>query len=185
MPAICTICSHEDVRKINSLLMQTDSNRRIAAQYSLAEASIRRHKKNHLSKQIARAEKKAEQKTVLTAQQILQEAQGLFNDMRGLLDDLKTKGTDSELTMKAHRECNRSLELLARLLGQLETVQTINVFLNPIFLQVRTKIVKALAPFPEARGAVVDALTDPDGDDFIEDIETVEVAPTPEADVNK
>jgi len=184
MPS-CTVCTHEDKKAIDTLLIKGDSLRDIAKQYSVTTPSVHRHKRNHLEKKIATANRKDEQRTVLTAQQILQEAQGLFNDMKGLLTEWKEKGTEPELTMKAHREANRSLELLARLLGQLETVQTINVFLNPIFLQVRTKIVKALAPFPEARGAVVDALTDPDGDDFIEDIETVEVAPTPEADVNK
>jgi len=170
--ALCSVCKHEDIKAINSLLTKGASIRDVSRQYSVTRPSVDRHKRNHLEKKILAANKRAEEKTILSAQGILEESQGLFNKMKGLLEDLEEKGTDSELTMKAHRECNRSLELLARLCGQLETVQTINVFLNPIFLGVRTKLIKALSDYPEARAEVIKAITDPDGeDDFVEDIE--------------
>ncbi len=49
MPRTCTICGHPKRAEIDKALRDgEESNRRIAARFGVAEASIRRHKKNHL-----------------------------------------------------------------------------------------------------------------------------------------
>jgi hypothetical protein len=49
MPRVCTVCAHTDCFAINRLLAAGESaNRRIASQYGLSEAAIRRHKDGHI-----------------------------------------------------------------------------------------------------------------------------------------
>jgi hypothetical protein len=59
----------------------------------------------------------------------------------------------------AIREARGNLELLAKLLGELDE-RPVNVLLSPEWLNLRTVIVTALEPHPEARGAVLEAIED-------------------------
>lgn len=57
----CTICDHDGVRAIDSLLASaTLSNRRIAAQYGFTERAVRNHKDNHVSARLNNAAKRRE-----------------------------------------------------------------------------------------------------------------------------
>ncbi len=51
-------------------------------------------------------------------------------------------------------EARRNLELLAKLIGQLDTRPTFNLLIAPEWLAVRTVLLSALAPYPAARAAV-------------------------------
>lgn len=58
----CTVCAHEKRREIDRLLTAGQgSNRRIATQYSVTEAAIRRHKAEHLPETLVRAEEAKEE----------------------------------------------------------------------------------------------------------------------------
>jgi len=176
----CSVCRHDKIKTINALLIKGDSQRGIAGRYGLKKSAIDRHKQNHLNGKLVKANKK----DILTAEGLLEEAKGLFTSMKQLYDQMRA-AEDYDMTVKTSRECNRHLELLARLCGQLQEASTINVFINPVFLGVRTKLVRALAGHPEAREAVIKALSDPEGDDdFIENIEDVPVC-APTIDVSK
>ncbi len=56
------------------------------------------------------------------------------------------------------REARGCLELLAKMMGQINDAPTVNVIVNPQWLSLRTVIVETLAPFPDARIAIADAL---------------------------
>jgi len=173
---VCTVCTHDEVKTINALLIKGEGQRGIAGRYGLKKSAIDRHKQNHLNGKLVKANKK----DILTAEGLLEEAKGLFTSVKRMFDRLEESPEDAELYLKANRECNRNLELLARLCGQLQEASTINVFINPVFLGVRTKLVRALAGYPEAREAVIKALSDPEGDDdFIESIEDVPATESP------
>src|SRR5918998_159300 len=58
----------------------------------------------------------------------------------------------------AIREARGNLELLARLLGELDERPTVNLSISPEWLELRAVIVTALEPHPEALRAVVGAL---------------------------
>jgi hypothetical protein len=58
----------------------------------------------------------------------------------------------------AIREARGNLELLAKLLGELDERPVVNLNLSPEWLELRAVIVTALEPHPEARGAVLRAL---------------------------
>jgi hypothetical protein len=60
--------------------------------------------------------------------------------------------------LSAIREARGNLELLAKLLGELDDRPTVNVLISPEWLELRTVIVGALEPYSEARGAVLRAI---------------------------
>lgn len=50
------------------------------------------------------------------------------------------------------------MELSSKVRGIINDQPQINILVNPQWIELRTLIIKALAPFPEARLAVVNAL---------------------------
>jgi hypothetical protein len=64
-----------------------------------------------------------------------------------------------ELVLKTHGQLQSSLELLAKLAGQLDERPQLNVILAPEWQRVRRVLLEALLPFPDARTAVAARLT--------------------------
>jgi hypothetical protein len=63
-----------------------------------------------------------------------------------------------ELILKTADRLHAQLELLAKLLGDLDERPQINVLVAPEWIQLRTTLLEALRPYPEARTAVLTAL---------------------------
>lgn len=63
-----------------------------------------------------------------------------------------------ELVLKTHAQLQSSLELLAKLAGQLDERPQLNVILAPEWQRVRRALLEALLPFPQARTAVAASL---------------------------
>ena len=61
--------------------------------------------------------------------------------------------------LRAVEQARRCLELLGRLRGELRNEVTINLVHTPDWVRFRTLLLDALSPYPEARAAVVRALT--------------------------
>lgn len=59
-----------------------------------------------------------------------------------------------ELILKTAAQTQSSLELLAKLLGELDERPQLNVLVSPEWHQVRTVMLAALQPYPDARAAV-------------------------------
>ncbi len=108
--------------------------------------------------------------TSLVRQQVAQEAA----DARQVLDvlqQLKAINASSLAILKESRDnkqhsialqaidrVHRQIELQAKLLGDLQQEGTTNITINAQWLSIRTVLMQALAPFPEARAAVAAAL---------------------------
>jgi hypothetical protein len=60
--------------------------------------------------------------------------------------------------LSAIREARGNLELLAKLLGELDDRPMVNVLISPEWLELRAVIVGALEPYTDARGAVLMAI---------------------------
>jgi hypothetical protein len=130
------------------------SNRSVASLYDVSEAAVRRHKANHLPAKLVMAEKAAE---VAEADNLLDQVRDLQARAYGILD--KAEGTgDLRTALGAIREARGNLELLAKLLGELDERPVVNLNVSPEWLELRTVIVGALEPYSEARGAVLSAL---------------------------
>jgi len=58
------------------------------------------------------------------------------------------------------REVRGILELMGRLVGEIQNGNTINIIALPQWVAIRDAITGALAPYPEARTAVIQALSE-------------------------
>jgi hypothetical protein len=70
--------------------------------------------------------------------------------------------------LHAIRELRGNLELLGRVTKELEAAPTVNLHLNPQWIELRTTLLFALEPHPHAKEAVLAAITNggsgaPDG----------------------
>ena len=154
MPRTCTICTHLEVHAIDGALVAGVPFRRIAARFSLSEASARRHKSDHRPA------------VLVTGQAVREEAHAL--DVVKQLRDINAatlassriaRGThQSALALKAVDRVQKQIELQAKLLGELQDGQTVNVLVAPEWVSLRSAILVALVPFPDASQAVVKAL---------------------------
>jgi hypothetical protein len=92
------------------------------------------------------------------------EADNLLGQVRDLqlsaLDILAEaeKSKQYRTALSAIREARSNLELLAKLLGELDERPVLNLHVSPEWLELRALIVVALEPYSEARGAVMRAI---------------------------
>ena len=154
MPRSCTVCEHPEREAIDRALVGDASNRSVASLYDVSEAAVRRHKANHLPAKLVLAQAAEE---VARADDLLGQVQDLQAHTLAILE--AAEGTKQHRTaLSAIREARSNLELLAKLLGELDERPVVNLNLSPEWLELRAVIVTALEPYSEARGAVLRAL---------------------------
>lgn len=161
MSRACSICTHNDHAEIDAALARGTPNRRIAAQLGVSENALRRHKSEHLPRSLTRAREASE---VARADELLGEVRTLHSKALDILASAEKQG-DSRTALSAIREARSCLELLARLLGELEDGPTVSVLVNPEWITIRSEIELALRPWPKARSAVAQALRSGDAGD--------------------
>ena len=74
-----------------------------------------------------------------------------------ILEEARGAG-ESDLALKAIDRIHRQVELQAKLLGEIDQRPQINLYLTPEWLELRTLIVGALEPHPQAQEAIIMAL---------------------------
>lgn len=154
MPRVCTVCEHPELEAIDKALVGGASNRSLASLYDVSEAAVRRHKTNHLPAKLVMAEKAAE---VAEADDLLAQVQDLQARTLFILEEAETT-KQHRIALSAIREARSNLELLAKLVGQLDDSPKVNITLSPEWLELRAVIVGALAPYQNARAEVLRAI---------------------------
>ena len=154
MPRTCTVCEHPKRRTIDRVLVGETWNLSVSSLFGVSESAVRRHKANHLPAKLVMAEKAAE---VAEAGSLLAQMGDLQSRAYGILDKAEGAG-DLRTALGAIREARGNLELLAKLLGELDERPVVSLNFTPEWLELRAIIVGALEPHPEARGAVLSAL---------------------------
>ena len=154
MPRKCTVCEHEKVEEINRLLLKGVSLRNIAKQYSVSAASLHRHKEGHLPAKLVKAREAQE---VTKADSLLDQVIELRDKALSILAKAEQAG-DLRTALQGVREAKGCLELLAKLQGELAQEGTVNITISPQWLSLRTVILQALEPYPEARLKLAAAL---------------------------
>ncbi|HZS09425.1 MAG TPA: hypothetical protein VFD58_31625 [Blastocatellia bacterium] len=75
------------------------------------------------------------------------------------VDRAETKYADPrDLVLKTYDRIQNQLELVAKLIGELNDQPQVNILIAPEWLTVRAALLGALTPFPEARRAVAERL---------------------------
>ena len=154
LTAKCTVCVHEEVNTINEKLITGSPVRTLAKEYDLGIMALQRHRANHLPKHLIKAKEAQE---VDAADQLLDKVQGLYNTALEIMKEAREDGK-FQPAVSALKEARSSLELIAKMIGELKTGHTVNITYNQEFIEVRQQIHQALLPYPEARQAVIEAL---------------------------
>jgi hypothetical protein len=154
MPRSCTICGHADRDAIEDAFIAGTPKRRIAAHYGVTEQALRRHIREHLPALLALA-RDAERSA--RADTLLDRIEALQSRTLAILE--ATEEThDHRVALAAIREARGNLELIGEVTKELDRTPTLNLHLNPEWIELRTVIVGALDRHPDARGDVLTAI---------------------------
>ena len=171
----CSICHNPDRAEIEKALVQSEPFRDIAVRFGTSASALHRHKTSHLPAHLAKAYETGQ---VTQAVEVAREAEAhkardlgqaidVAAQLRAInaacLEILQKSRTDGKhsISLGAVDRIHRQLELQSRLLGELhEAGPTVNVLVAPEWHQVRVHVLQALTPYPEARSAVAEVLTD-------------------------
>lgn len=154
MPRTCTICTHPERPEIDRALLDGEAYRTIAKRYGAGPSAVLRHRE-HLPNQLVKA---SEAQEVAHADTLLEQVRTLQGRALSILDRADEAG-DLRTALSAIREARGNLELLAKLLGELQQEGTVNVTVSPEWLTLRAVVIQALQPYPDAARAVSKALT--------------------------
>jgi len=168
------VCLHPERLEIDKAIVAVEPFRHIARRFSISSSSVVRHKDNHLLPQIAKvrqvpdapeaaalaaqAQKAREVEEATQALDVVRQLKAINAACLEVLTKARTAGNDATLLRTVDR-IHRQIELQARLLGDLQDAPAVNVLVMPEWQRVRVLVVETLRPFPEARAAVVEALT--------------------------
>jgi hypothetical protein len=155
MPRVCTICSHPERDEIeDAVVIHSQGKRRVAAQHGVTEQSLRRHLREHFPALLALAR---DAERAARADGLLDRLEALQSRTLAILE--ATEETHEHRTaLAAIREARGNLELIGEVTKELDRTPTLNLHLNPEWIGIRTAIVLALEPHPEARESVLRAL---------------------------
>jgi len=151
----CTVCQHPKRDEIDKRLA-TDSNfAGISRDFAgISEDALKRHKEKHLTGALAKAENIKE---VVKADALLEDVKSLRKKALGILESAEKAG-DLKTALLGIREARSCMELLAKVEGQLKDTPQINFTLSAEWIELRTLIITALDPYPEAKEAMVLAI---------------------------
>lgn len=155
MPRTCTVCTHPEREAIDRALVAGESTGQLAGRYrTIDERAIRRHRSNHLPAKLVRAQDAQE---VAEADDLLIQVRDLQTRTLAILESAEAS-REHRTALSAIREARSNLELLAKLLGELDDSPTVNVLISPQWIQLRTVLLEVLTSYPEARSAVAGEL---------------------------
>lgn len=159
----CTVCTHEQRDALDrALLFGEATSAEVARIVGCHRSTVTRHVQKHVLPVVAGG---AGPDAALADIDITEEVRSLYVRARKHLRD-----AEQTRNMKAlaafHREARADLELLAKLNHQLaqEGATQITINASAEWLQIRTVLQQVLAPWPEARAAVAQALLEVDRD---------------------
>lgn len=151
----CTVCQHPKRDEIDKRLASDANFAGISRDFAgISEDALKRHKERHLPEALAKAK---DIKEVANADTLLEDVQALRKRALGILETAEEAG-DLKTALLGIREARSCMELLAKVEGQLKDTPQINFTLSAEWIELRTLIITALDPYPEAKEAMVRAI---------------------------
>ena len=187
MPRPCGPCQDKRRNELDRRLLEMEISgetfRGISREFGYSEDALSRHKANHLTLDLsevkeametARAEalEEARQKELEKTKAEVKEttagrlelAKDYFDQLREVrahaanLLDRAEASEDLKTAAVFLRELREQIRLMAELEGKLQAQPQITIINSPEWVELRTVIIQALEPYPEAREAVVHAI---------------------------
>ena len=164
----CSVCGHPKRDEIDKLLLDKPNFRAISRQFDVGRKPLENHLSNHISDELLKSQ---DAKDALQADNTFSEYQAAKARIEALSKKTYDLLAKAEVT-ENHNACigyireargqegelREQRKLLAELEGKLATQPTINITLNAEWIELRTVIVQALDPYPQAKEAVVLAI---------------------------
>jgi transposase-like protein len=154
VPRTCTICQHPQRAAIDQALVGGRAYRDIAGQFSVSRSALDRHRAEHLSPAVQKAQQASEAEHALDITKQLRAINGVS---LSILDEAR-RSNNPAIALKAIDRVQRQIELQAKLLGELDDRPQVDIVLTPAWRSTRAALLAALAPFPDARVAVAEQL---------------------------
>jgi hypothetical protein len=168
--ARCSVCSHTDRVLIEQTRIAGASLDTIAAKYNVSRDAIWRHMGKHVSEDL-RAEylanvpmKELAAKAATEGVSVLQ----YFSIVRGVLMQqfqLASSVNDRNAVSTLAGRLTEVLRAIGSISGEMGnmavnnlTINNVSIMNSPVFANLQANLLHALAPFPEARAAVVNSL---------------------------
>ena len=148
----CTVCAHPEAPEINRELVNQVPLEALSKAYGVTTAALHRHKK-HIPQQLVRAQ---DAKEIAAADTLM----GRVAELDRKAEDVYTKAIEANnltAAIQAVRELRGVTELYAKITGEIQQ-QTVNIVVMPEWVVLRSAILKALEPYPDALQAVVNAI---------------------------
>jgi transposase-like protein len=169
-----TVSQHPERAAIEAALARGMALRKIAKRYGVSLDAAFRHRKKmrreqpELFQALAASDwrvkpEELEKLRVETSDGYLKILRSQVAKLIAAQDRCIEDGIDAQAASLAG-QANRALELVGKAIGQIGAAGSITVtnnnaiILNAGFWELRTKLIRALAPYPEARSAVLEAL---------------------------
>ena len=143
MPRRCSVCDHPERQEVDEALVTGMPYRSIAKRYGLSESAVYRHKADHLPACLLKAREVEE---ITRADNLLEQVRYLQFHALGILERAEDTG-DLRTALAAISQARGNLELLAKLLGELDERPVVNVVLSAEWMAIRATILEALSPF--------------------------------------
>src|SRR4051812_3513878 len=171
--ARCTICVHAERSRIEHLMAAGSSKRAVGERFGVSSDAAFRHFRNHVSPAMKAASvAKALKPGVELEAMLTEESNGLLHhlqNIRGKLYvafDASVEMGDRVGSALLAGRLLENLRFLSELTGRLQkyatphSVTNISIQTSPQFLSLQARLIQALAPFPDARRAVISAFRD-------------------------
>jgi hypothetical protein len=170
----CAICRHAERSRIEMLMAAGVSKRSIGERFAVSPDSAFRHFHNHVSPAMkAAAIAKALKPGVELEQLLTEENTGLLHHMQNIRQklyvtfDAAIESGDKNATALIAGKLHENLRLVSELTGRLQRyspthVTNVNILASPQFLNVQQRLIQALAPYGDARRAVIAAFRELD-----------------------
>ena len=154
----CTVCSHLKRAAIDQALLDNSVPVvGIAKRHNLSASAVTRHRDTHLAERLAAVAERNANADIRQALDVI----GQLREINEATKDVLKVARDQEnhgLALRAIDRLQQQIELQAKLIDLINDAPTINVMVNPQWLQLRTTIMAALEDYPEARRSVAQAL---------------------------
>ena len=127
MPRTCTICANPDIQGIDQALVAGTPYRAVAERFEISPPSLYRHQQGHLPATLLKARGVPE---VAHADGLIAQLQSLQQKALEILNRAEGSG-DLRSALSALRELRGTVELTARLSGQMSTGRPTHVVEQP------------------------------------------------------
>jgi hypothetical protein len=152
VPRACTVCMSPDRDAVDAAIVERVPFRTIAHRFAVTRDAAMRHRA-HVSASLMAVQRRRDTRNGET---LADRIESLYTRASAILDAAETEGR-STVALAAVRELRAIVELLGKLTGEIDDrpqMNVVNVLASPDWIAIRSTVLDALTPFPDARAAV-------------------------------